>query len=87
LFVDDRRAGSQRCFGVDDRRQILKLCRHQRGSVFGQIAIFRDYDGERFADMPHLVVRQQRLLWIVELVLDKAPPFARQRELRVGDRR
>ena len=37
--------------------------------------------------MPHFAVRQQRLLRIVELVLDQARPFARQRQLGVRHRR
>ena len=36
--------------------------------------------------MPHLVVREQRLLRIEELVLDLRGPFARQRQLGVGHR-
>ena len=87
LVVNDRRTRGERHFGADDRGQRVQFHLGQRGGVFRRIAAFRHDHGNRFADMPHLIVRQQRLLRIVELVLDEGCPFARQRELRIRHRR
>ena len=60
--MDDRAVRAQRRLGVDDRRQLLEIQVHQFGRVFGLVAALRDDDRDRLADMPHLVVRQKRLL-------------------------
>ena len=87
FVVQHRGAGHQRRFRIDDGRQRLEIDGHQLGGVFRQIAAFGQDDRERFADMAHLVVSEQRLLRIEEGVLDLGGPFPRQRQLGVGDRR
>ena len=72
---------------IDQRRQRLEIDGDQFGRVLGEIAAFGKDHRDRLADMPHLVVRQQRLLRVEEGVLDLGGPFARQRQLRVGNRR
>ncbi len=57
-LVDERRAGAQRRFRVDDRRQLVEIEGHQFGGVLGLIAGLGDDDRDRFADMAHLVVRR-----------------------------
>ena len=85
--MQDRSAGLQRRLGIDDGRQRLEIDGDQLGRVFREIAAVGEDDRDRFADMTHLVVGQQRLLRIEEVVLDLRGPFPRQRQLGVGDRR
>jgi len=40
---------------------------------------------DSFTNVPDLVVRKQRLLWIDELVLHQGCPFGRQCELGIRD--
>ena len=85
--MDDGGAGVERLFRIEHRRQRLEIELDQLRRVLGGIAVRRDDDRDRLADVADLVMGQQRLLRIDELVLHQRRPFARQRELRVGHRR
>ncbi len=85
--MDDRAARPQPRLGIDDRRQFFQVPADQFGRVLSQVARLRDDDRDGFADMAHLVVRQERLLRIEEFVLDNRGPFRRQRNLSFGHRR
>ena len=87
LLVQDGAFARQTGFRIDDRRQRLELDRDQFGRVFRQVAALGDDDGDRLADVAHLVIGQQRLLRVEKFVLDQRGPFLRQRQLRVGYRR
>ena len=86
-LVQQRRPGFECGQRVDRRRQYLQIELHQLGRVFGDVAVFRHDHRHRFADMAHLVERQQRLARIDDLVLHAGAPFARQRQLLVTHRR
>ena len=85
-LVHDRRAGAQPGLGIGDGGQYFEIELDPFGGVLGLLTALGDDDGERLADMAHLVVRQQRLLRVQKTVLDEARPFSRHRDLRVGDR-
>ena len=78
VLVDDRCTLCERCLGADDRRQFLEFGCDQTSGVFSSIPALGNDNGDGLADMPNLVMRQQRLLRVVEFVLDQACPFARQ---------
>ena len=75
-LVHDRRAGLQRGLGVHHCRQLFQIEPDQLGGVLGLVAGLGDDDRDRLADMPDLVVREQRLLRVEEFVLDDSRPFA-----------
>ena len=87
LVVDDGCARGERQFGIEHGRQRIEIEIDQLGCVFRRIAVLRHDDSHRLADVPDLIVRQQRLLRIDELVLHLRRPFARQRKLGVRHRR
>ena len=84
--VQHRGARLQRRFGIDQRRQRFEIDGDQLGRVFREIAALGQDHRDRLADVPHLVMGQQRLLRIEEGVLDLRGPFPRQRQLGVGHR-
>ena len=75
-LVHDRRPGLQRGLGIHHCRQLFQIEPDQLGGVLGLIAGLGDDDRDRLADMPDLVVREQRLLRVEEFVLDDSRPFA-----------
>jgi hypothetical protein len=87
LVMDDGRARTQCRLGVHHRRQRIEIDGHQLGCILGCVAALRHDDGHRLADVPDLVVRQERLLWIDEIMPHQARPFPGKRELRVRHRR
>ena len=70
VVVDAARIGVQRLFQIDHRRQRLELDVDVVERVFGEIAALRHHDGQRFADMTHLVLGQRNLGALVE---DRCP--------------
>ena len=59
--MHDWTARAQRHLGVDDGRQFLKIERNELGRVLCFLARLRRDDRDGLADMPDLVVREQRL--------------------------
>ena len=84
--VQHRSARLQRRFRIHDGRQRFEIHGDQLGRVFGEITAFGQDDRDRLADVAHLVIGEQRLLWIEEHVLHLRGPFPRQRQLGVGHR-
>ena len=82
-IVHDSRALGERRFGIEHGGQRFDVEPDQLRRVFGRMAAVGHDHRHGFADVPDLVVGEQRLLRIDELVLDLRRPFARQRKLRV----
>jgi len=76
--VNYRHSGAQRLLRIDDGGERIEIESNQLRRIFGRAAAFGHDDGHGLADMPHFIVRQQRLLGVDELVLNKRRPFARQ---------
>ena len=70
MVVQHRRAGRSAASGSTTAGSGSRSTVDQLGGVFGQIAALGHDDRDRLADMPHLVVGEQRLLRIEEFVLD-----------------
>jgi hypothetical protein len=72
---------------IDYRGQRIELGFHQGGCVLGGVAAIRDHYHEGLADMAYLVGCEQSLLGIEDAVAHGRAPFARQRDLMIGDGR
>ncbi len=58
--MQHRRAGTDRFDGIGDERQLFILHIDQIHRLFGDLIVVRGHCRDRFADVAHPVVRQQR---------------------------
>ena len=61
MRVYKRRVGIAGARHVDNRRQFFEIERHELGDILGFGTAVGDTGSERFADVTHLLARQNRL--------------------------